>query len=136
MDPAYIQNIIEAIGAVGVVVFAVAQWRNGRSVLSTETVQTYKDLLDATEKKYAQKQDEMQKQLNDQATKLGELTGILSTREKQIADYKQILENRNPNLEKILSELVHFMEQVDARLTAVEAKKCDAPVITTTVEHK
>lgn len=130
-----VQDIIEGILAIGVVVFAIAQWRNGRNTLNTETVQTYKDLLEVTEKKYLQKQEDMQKQINDMSTKMGEFKGLIAGKDAQIADYKQIIENRNPNLEKILNQMVEFMGKVDSRLTEIAAHQ-QKPFVAETTVHK
>lgn len=139
MTAEYLTFSVDAVLAIGVIAFALAQWRNGRSALNTETVQTYKDLLEATEKKYASRQDDMQKQINEGAARLGELSGTLKAKEQQLADYRQIIENRNPNLEKILTQVVDFMEKVDRRLSDIaehQKKPFVAEASTTTTIHK
>lgn len=101
-------------------VLGIQQWRSGSSKLSNNTIQTYKDLLEATEKKNKEKQDDLQNQLNIQAGQIGELKGLISGKDQQIADYRQILENRNPNLENILKQMVDFMKEIDRRLVEIE----------------
>lgn len=133
-DQLYIA-IIEGILGIGVAAFTFAQWRNGRSQLDTQTVQTYKNLLEATEKKYQSKQDDMQAQINDAAAKIGEFKGLLAGKEAQIADYRQIIENRNPNLEKILTQVVEFMAKVDKRLNDI-AEHQKRPLFAETTIHK
>jgi len=132
MNSEIITAIAEGIGAVGVAVFAVsfaiAQWKNGKGSASVETVQTYKELLEAREKKYQEKQDEMQAQINDLSAKIGEYKGLLSGKDQQIADYKKIFENRDPALQDILQEMSQFMRQVDGRLTEI-AEHIKKPVV-------
>jgi chromosome segregation ATPase len=106
--------------AVCALILGIQQWRNGSNKLNSDTVQTYKDLLEATEKKNKDKQDDLQAQLNAQAGQIGELKGLITGKDQQIADYRQILENRNPNLENILTQMVNFMKEVDHRLQAIE----------------
>jgi len=139
MSAEYLQFVVEAVLAIGVIIFAIAQWRNGRSQAGIETIQTYKELLDATEKKYAARQEAMQNQLNEQATKLGELRGILSAKDEQIKILREILENRNPELQKILNQVLKFMEAVDKRLSEIadhQKKPFVAEAHTTTTVSK
>lgn len=102
-------------------ILGIQQWRSGAGKLSADTIQTYKDLLEATEKKNKETQDNLQKQLNAQAGQIGELKGLITGKDQQIADYRQILENRNPNLESILIQIVGFMKEVDDRLQGIES---------------
>jgi capsule polysaccharide export protein KpsE/RkpR len=101
-------------------ILGVQQWRYGSGKLTSDTIQTYKDLLEATERKNKEKQDDLQNQLNTQAGQIGELKGLITGKDQQIADYRQILENRNPNLENILTQMVNFMKEVDKRLQGIE----------------
>ncbi len=132
--------IAEAIGTLGVVIFGIAQWRNGKNSASVETVQTYKDLLEAREKKYQEKQDEMQNQINELAAKVGEYKGLLAGKDSQLDDYKRIFENRDPALQEILKDMSKFMKQVDERLSEI-ADHMKKPVVaasttTTTVSKQ
>lgn len=106
--------------AVCALILGIQQWRSGSNKLNNDTIQTYKDLLEATEKKNKEKQDDLQSQLNIQAGQIGELKGLITGKDQQIADYRQILENRNPNLESILTQMVNFMKDVDHRLQTIE----------------
>lgn len=128
MSPENIQYAIDAVVSLGVIVYGVSQWRNGTSKISYQTVQAYKDQLDIMERRYT----EQQKTLNEQAGKIGELTGLIAGKDTQIADYRRILENRNPNLEKTLEEILGFMKGVDNRLSAIAAHQ----KLPTTVELK
>ena len=117
MTPEYLQFVVDAILAVGVIAYAVAQWRNGSSKISSQTVQAYKDQLDIMERRAV----EQQKSLTEMSGTIGELKGLIAGKDTQIADYRKILENRNPNLEKTLSEILLFMQGVDKRLTDIAA---------------
>lgn len=128
MIATYAQIAFEIILAIGAIIFAIASWRNGKSQATTEAVQAYKDLLEVTEKKYQTKTDDMQRQINEQSGKIGELTGLVKGKDSQIADYKQILENRNPNLENILTQMVGFMETVHKDLQELK-EHVQKPVI-------
>jgi DNA primase large subunit len=139
MSAEYLQFVVDAVLAIGVIAFAIAQWRNGKSQLGNDTIQTYKELLEATEKKYAARQEKMQEQLNDQATRLGEMKGILSTKDEQIKLLREVLENRNPELEKILNQVLKFMVEVDKRLSEIsehQKKPFVAEAHTTTTVSK
>lgn len=117
MNPEYLQFIVDAVLAIGVVTYAIAQWRNGTSRISYQTVQAYKDQLDIMERRAV----EQQKTLNEQAGTIGELKGLLLGKDTQLADYRKILENRNPDLEKTLGQILHFMKGVDDRLSEIAA---------------
>lgn len=112
-----IQYAIDAIVGIGIIVYGISQWRNGTSKISYQTIQAYKDQLDITEKRYQSQQET----LNAQAGQIGELKGLIAGKEAQLADYRKILENRNPNLEKTLEEILTFMRGVDKRLGDIAA---------------
>lgn len=117
--------------AIVAIVLGLQQWRTGSSKINGETVQAYKEQLDITEKRY-QTQQEV---LNTQAGQIGELKGLIAGKDAQITDYRKILENRNPDLEKILTQLVHFMQIVDERLSAISAHQ-QKPIVAETTIHK
>lgn len=127
MNVEYAQFGVDAITLFGVVAFVISQWRLGSSNVSTQTIQAYKEQLEIVNVRY----EEQAKTLNEQAGKIGELKGALEARDVQIADYKQILENRNPNLEKTLSEILLFMRGVDSRLSEIAAHQLK-PIIADT----
>lgn len=94
---------------------ALQQWRSGSSKITKDTVEAYKARLEIMEKNYQTQQETLTKQ----AGQIGELNGLIAGKDAQIADYRKILENRNPNLEKILDQLVAFMHTIDTRLTEI-----------------
>lgn len=112
--------VLVVVGAL----LGIQQWRAGSSKVNTDTIQAYKDQLEITEKRYQTQQET----LNSQAGQIGELKGLIAGKDAQITDYRKILENRNPDLEKILTELVHFMQVVDNRLAGIAANQTQ-PVV-------
>lgn len=108
-------------------ILGLQQWRSGNSKLSKETVEAYKAQLDITEKRLKDQQET----LNTQAGEIGKLKGLLEGKDAQLAQYSKIIENRNPDLEKILQQLVTFMKEVDTRLTAIAVHQ-QKPVVAET----
>lgn len=105
-----INSLIIALVGVGVFFF---QLRNGTSKISADTIEAYKNQVELYEKRLG----EQTSSINTMATQIGELRGTIVAKDKQIDDMRKILENRNPELETVLSQLTKFMESVDKRLT-------------------
>jgi chromosome segregation ATPase len=106
--------IIAVVGAM----IAFGQWRSGQSKISTETIDAYKSQVEIYEKRLTANTDT----INAMTGKIGELTGSIAAKDKQIEDMHATILNRNPELEIVLKQLTHFMESVDKRLQAVDAQ--------------
>lgn len=110
----WIQFILLFFVAAGI---AWAQIRNGSSKVSADTIEAYSKQVELYEKRLGENATTMQ----DMSSQIGELRGMIASKDLQIEDMRKILENRNPELETILKELSGFMHSVDKRLSEMDA---------------
>jgi hypothetical protein len=113
------------------VILGIQQYRSGNSKMTRETVEAYKAQLELNEVRL---RDQSEK-LNVQAGQIGKLEGLLKGKDDQLLQYKQIIENRNPDLENVLGQLVHFMQVVDDRLADI-ANRQNMPIVAHTTITK
>lgn len=109
-------DINTVIIALVAIVLGFQQLRTGSSAIYKNTLEAYKAQMEVMERS----QKDQATTINTQSGQIGELKGRLTAKEAQIAEYKQMLENRDPQLQQILKQLVDFMQKVDERLAGVE----------------
>lgn len=104
-------TILEAIIAVGVIAFAIGQFVNGRTekkdaglVAATNTIEILQKNVDIL--------TQSQKEDHDQITRLQEQIKLSTAENDRLT---KIIENRNPDLEKVLSEIRDFMAKLNAK---------------------
>ncbi len=94
------------------------QFRNDASKVSAEVISAYKLQV-------AQYKEEVKgygDKLNELNHKIGTQDGIIAEKDKQLKSYESILQNRNPELEKILVQVVSFMQKLDDRMEFSESE--------------
>lgn len=135
MKTAYIQLIIEGIAAAGVVVLGLgylfSQFIIGRNSHRKEELDTENSLTT-----FLKNQIDGFKELialqNNKIEQLGkELAATQATiteKDKTIKTYFDIIQNRNPELENVLSQILDFMKKINEHMES-ELK------ITSTVSH-
>ena len=106
-------DLLQWINLVG---FAV----NGFLYVKRGTSQATKDLIDLQEKQIKALKDdaeitrqhghELGNQIQVLSGKVGKLEGQLSEKQRQLADYRAIFQNRDPELIKVLGEIKDFMQ--------------------------
>ncbi len=93
---------------------------NGFLYVKRGTSQATKDLIDLQEKQIKALKDdaeitrqhghELGNQIQVLSGKVGKLEGQLSEKQRQLADYRAIFQNRDPELIKVLGEIKDFMQ--------------------------
>jgi hypothetical protein len=111
-----VNSTVIAIGGIAVVVIYIY---NNKSNVSSTVIDNYKTL----DEQKTQQIESLQKAVEEiKATmranektfleKIYKLEGQLKEKDNQIKSLNQILSNRNPELEKVLSEIKHFMSNI------------------------
>lgn len=106
------------------------QYKQGASKISSDTIIAYQAQASINEKTLTNQAA----QINSLNAEVGRLGGIIQEKDKQLGDYKEIFQGKNPQLEEILIKLVNFMEKVDTRLSNIEKPTTTASVTTTTIK--
>lgn len=123
------------VAAAGVVLF-VQQLMNGRSKLnvqnqtvSNETLTAYvaqvallKDKQAEDKISYDATVEKFSKQINELTLRIGEQTGIIGEQQKRIDEYKEIFQNRNPDLLEVLKEIRTFMGDLHSKVAVIEER--------------
>ena len=92
--------------------YLFGQWKRGGNEYNTSLVNNLKDLLKSEQEKNAillkEKQElfvTLQAQITQNQQELAKLQGTVGAQTKMIEQYKELLTNRNPDLEKTLKEI-------------------------------
>lgn len=118
------------LNTVGLIVLAAAivfnNWRTGSKQVSSEVISNY-NVLDIQQKEQIAEKDRqivqsqkdiaeiktaMGRMKEEFANELGKLQGQLTSKDKQIADLQSTILNRNPELEKLLTDIRNFMKEI------------------------
>lgn len=91
--------------SVGVIAYAIGQWRTGRAVSAASTIQLLQDRADTLEKAFTDAQTES-KQDHEEIIKLQ--SELKHTKEEN-ARLLAIIANRSPDLEKVLTEVRGYL---------------------------
>lgn len=105
-------NLNTTITTVGIIFIAIYQYRTSRSKIASEVISAY-------EKQVSQYKD----QVADFSAKIDLLTKDIAEKNREIGvlqgrilNYEQVLQNRSPELQEILSNIKEFMRKIDERL--------------------
>lgn len=123
------------VAAAGTILF-VQQLINGRSKLnaqnqavSNETLTAYvaqvallKDKQAEDKISYDATVEKFSKQISELTLRIGEQTGIIGEQQKRIDEYKEIFQNRNPDLLEVLKEIRTFMGDLHSKVATIEAR--------------
>src|SRR5579862_7685880 len=107
------------LGTVGVVIFGIAQWRNGRTSASqkqaqdaADTVALLKTRTDTLEKQL----DEATKKIHDNEIAMAKMEEAMKHKDALIDQYFKIITNRNPDLEKTLEQVRDFLAALNEKI--------------------
>jgi chromosome segregation ATPase len=111
---------IISLAGIGVLAFSMFynNWRSGKDKVGTEVLALYKEQITALEADVLRGRDkghELGNQLQLLTLEVGKLQGEIAARDKQIAEYREIFQNRDPQLQEILREIRDFMASLDAK---------------------
>lgn len=88
------------------------QYKQSDTKLAKEVKETYKERIVQLEQKVKDLDNHVNELIKTDAKK----DGIIEEKDKQLQSYEVIFANRNPELEKILSQFVDFMSKLDKRM--------------------
>lgn len=111
MAPELVTATIEVILAIGVVVFAYAQWRNGKMQGVSNEIVTAGGTIDLLQKSVSVLRgelDETNTKLLKEHDEIIRLQEQLKHKDEQLQQYLQILQNRNPELDAFIK----YMTQI------------------------
>jgi hypothetical protein len=120
------------INTAGLIVLAFAmvftQWKAGAAKVSTEVIANYaaldkqqKEQISHYEQEFGKLKAEMANMEKGLIAKISKLEGALGEKENQLKMLNEILANRNPELEKVLTEIRDFMKQLTLKNDAQTA---------------
>ncbi len=120
-------NVVTNLGFLAVTLYLVwKEYRSGNNAINTQVVANYnaldkqqKEKITEQETAIAQYQKDMaeiksamNKMKEDFARETGRLQGQITAKDLHITQLQQTILNRNPELEKLLSEIRDFMENI------------------------
>lgn len=122
-------NVNSLIIGVFAVILAYNQFKANQNKIDSGTIQAYKDQLEITEKRNKDDREAAEKRQKENQEKIQELgkevAGIKATlieKDKQLTEYKEIFQGRDPALKGVLDEILLFMKKMDTRLGLLENK--------------
>lgn len=108
---------------IGMVVFVLIQYKYRKSDKATEVIGNYavlekqlKDQKNDLEQKLTAQADKHSKEMNVLHAQIGEKDAMIKMQQSLIQQQKETIENRNPDLEKILGEIRDFMENINTEI--------------------
>lgn len=139
MNPQLIQTaqlaeiVIGSIVSLGILAagfgYAWGQVRSGDNKSADRDRQNLRDLLKSEQEKNAallkEKTDlfnSLQAQITQNQTELAKLQGIVEAQTKMIEQYKDLIANRSPELEKILKEISAFLKNLSTMAITVQQR--------------
>jgi len=125
-DLSYWMGIISFAGVafLGVSTF-LTNWRSGKDKVGNEVLVLYKEQVSALEADVLRARDrsnELGNQMQTLSIELGKLKGEIVARDKQLSEYKEIFQNRDPELQQVLTEIRDFMGDIHKQLITNEVR--------------
>ena len=113
------ETYLAFLGTIGILVFALAQWRSGKlsgKGLSAQTASDTVALLQASVTAFKTELEEAKKKIAEQHDDIIRLQEANKHKDDQIQQYLSIISNRNPDLEKTLTEVRNFLETLNTKI--------------------
>ena len=113
-----------ALGFLVFIIYGIFQNRTKTSVqieaqkltelrIANEVAASYKLKIEQLESAIKESAAESRREITKLTEKVGNLSGMLAAKEIQLAEYKAMVENRDPKLISVLDRLVGFMEKAE-----------------------
>jgi uncharacterized membrane protein YhiD involved in acid resistance len=129
----YASQIIVAL--VFVLLF-IAQYLSGKRQLtsqdqsvSSEVISAYAEQVKQLKEKQKDDKERYDKDVSDFRNEIRELTlrigkqdGIIQEKEKLIEEYKEIFQNRNPELVEVLGDIREFMKNIYSKIELIDKR--------------
>lgn len=100
--------------AIGVLFYAIGQWRQGRTKTDTDAVKNANDVITTYKSRIEQLESDNKRYSENQhknTQEIGRLQGIVEGKDKDIARMNAILENRNPELTTFMATMIKANEE-------------------------
>ena len=110
---------LSILGTIGIAVFAWSQYRSGKLSgrgLSAQTAADTVALLQASVTAFKTELAEAKKEIASQHDEIIRLQEAVKHKDDQIQEYLKIIANRNPDLEKTLSDVRNFLDALNKKI--------------------
>lgn len=99
-------SILSGVGVLaGGLGFAYAQFKSGANKAKDDLVHTLRESLDVEKNKIKELTETYGTQINTLNKEVGRLQGLHESNERKIKEYMEILQGRNPEMEKFMIEI-------------------------------
>ena len=105
--------------AIGGVIFAIGQWRNGRSKKESDALSTANSTIDLLSKRadaFQKELEDMRKMHHENEIKIAKLEEVNKHKDALLEQYLRIISNRNPELEETLKQVRDFLEALNIKI--------------------
>jgi len=113
------QNIFDAVVAIGIIAYSSGQFKWGKRTKNKDDIETENSAMELQKNKIEvlEKALEEQKAINiENAKKFAAIEAVGIEKDKTIKEYLAIIQNRNPDLEKVLAEILSFMKKINVHM--------------------
>ena len=113
------QNIFDALVAIGVIAYAIGQFKWGRKSRSKDDLDTENSAMELQAKQIRVLEDALKEQQTiniETGKKLAALEAVNAEKDKTIKEQMITIQNRNPNLEKVLGDILDFMKKINIHM--------------------
>ena len=113
------QIFLNTITAVGVIIYAIAQVRNGRSKKESDALASANGTIDLLTKRadaFSAELETMKKLHRDNEINIAKLEEASKHKDLLLEQYLKIITNRNPELENTLKEVRNFLEELNKKI--------------------
>ncbi len=119
-----ITELVGVAGSIGTLVFLITvmfgNYRRGDSQAAKEAldirekqIQALRDEVIEIRRDSKEREDKMNAQITDLTGKVGQLTGLLESRDKEVESLKNILANRDPEMTKFFNQATSWIQMSD-----------------------
>lgn len=124
------QSFFNAIIIIVGIIFAIAQWRNGRNKSAIDALSQANGTIDLLTKRadaFGNELEEMKKMHHDNELKIAKLEESNKHKDQLIDQYFAIITNRNPKLEETLLQVRDFLEVLTKNIAAATVAATTLP---------
>jgi hypothetical protein len=113
------QNIFDTLVSIGIIAFAIGQFKFGKKTRTRDDIDTENSAMElqGNKIKVLEAALEEQKTINiETGKKLAAIEAVNLEKDKTIKEYLAILQNRNPELDKVLGQILEFMKKINTHM--------------------
>ena len=113
------QNVFDSIVSIGIIAYAIGQFKVGKKVQSKEEIETENNTMTLQGSKIKVLENALKEQQEistEYGKKIAALEAVNVEKDKTIKEYLAILQNRNPELDKVLCEILEFMKKINTHM--------------------